>query len=66
MPDDPDNGQLRRAIAWAGAAFVAVAVLGFLVVPSLVLLWAFLFFFGVATVPRWLLERYREWRDARR
>lgn len=63
MAREPDDAELRRAIAWVGATFVAVAIVGFALAPSLALLWAFLFFFGVATVPRWLLDHYREWRQ---
>lgn len=54
--EPPDDADLRRAIAWAGAVFVAVAIVGFVPLPSLAFLWAFLFFFGVATVPRWILN----------
>lgn len=53
--EPPDDADLRRAIAWAGAVFVAVAIVGFVPLPSLAFLWAFLFF-GVATVPRWILN----------
>jgi Flp pilus assembly protein TadB len=62
----PHDAELRRAIAWGGAAFVAVAILGFALVPSLAIVWAVLFIFGVATVPQWLLEWYRECRGTKK
>jgi hypothetical protein len=55
----PDQRAGRRevvAILWVAAAFIAVAVVGFLVVPAGRVVWAVLLFFGVIAVPQAFLH----------
>ena len=54
----------RRRLDIFGAVALLIGVVGVIVKPSLIVLWAFLIVFGVTTVPerliRWLRERRRE------
>ena len=53
----------RRRLDIFGAVALLIGVVGVIVKPSLMVLWAFLIVFGVTTVPerlfRWLRERRR-------
>lgn len=49
----------RRQIAVIAAALLGFAILGWIARPNLYPLWVFLICFSVATVPRWLRNRYR-------
>ena len=46
-----EAASLERAVLWSAAAFVAVGVVGFLVVPGLRFLWIVFLIFGIAAVP---------------
>lgn len=50
-----------RYVAWAGLALTTIGVAGFLLVPSLSLIWLIFTTFGVSTVPQvafsWIDER---------
>jgi hypothetical protein len=50
------------AISWVAAI---IAMIGFVVRPDLAIIWAFLFVFSVATVPRWIRNQIREHRKRR-
>jgi Flp pilus assembly protein TadB len=62
---DYDDAQVRQAIAWVAAAFAAVAVLGYLLYPRLVIVWMVLIVFAVAAIPRIVVSKIRETRDRR-
>jgi hypothetical protein len=47
------------AVAWVAAI---IAIIGFIKRPDLAILWSFLFFFSVATVPRWIRDHIRAYR----
>jgi Flp pilus assembly protein TadB len=51
-----------RAIATGGWILAAVGLVGIILWPGLIVLWALMIFFGVAALPRALLE----WLRARR
>lgn len=57
-----DEGRVRSArrqiaaISWVAAA---IAIAGFIKRPDLDLVWSFLLFFSVATVPRWIRDQVR-------
>ena len=53
----------HRAIALAGWVFAVVGLVGVIVYPRAMLLWVLLIFFGIASIPRALVEW---WRDRRR
>lgn len=42
---------LRRALLWSAAGFLAVAILGLLLVPGMRFLWIVLLVCGIAAVP---------------
>jgi hypothetical protein len=50
----------HRAIALAGWVLAVVGLVGVIVYPRAVLLWVFLIFFGIASIPRAFLEWWRE------
>ena len=50
----------HRAVAVLGWVLVAVGVVGLIVYRDPVVLWVFMIAFGVAAVPRALLERLRD------
>jgi hypothetical protein len=58
--NDEQRVRLRRrqiaAISWVAAI---IAIVGYVRRPDLVLVWSFLFFFSVATVPRWIRDHIR-------
>ena len=54
-----------RVVAWAGLAFAVVGVVGLGVLPRLFILWVALITFGVATIPRALMEWFRERRESK-
>jgi hypothetical protein len=55
--DDESVKRAHRVIANASWVIAAVAIIGFLKRPDLAPVWAFMFFFAVATTPRWLRAR---------
>jgi hypothetical protein len=50
----------HRAIALIGWVLAAVGVIGLLVYPQLLILWVFMIAFGVAAIPRAIIERWRD------
>jgi hypothetical protein len=52
----------HRAIALAGWGLAVAGLVGIIVYPRALVLWVFLIFFGVAAIPRALVEW---WRDRR-
>jgi hypothetical protein len=50
----------HRAVAWTGWAFAVTGLIGIVVAPRLVLIWAFLIAFGIAALPRAALEWWRD------
>jgi hypothetical protein len=54
------NRPASEAIAKVGWIFLVVGLLGVLLVPNLLLLWVFLIFFGLAGLPRAVIEWRRE------
>ncbi len=56
----------HRAIATAGWILAAIGLAGLVVWPDLIVVWAFMIFFGVAALPRALLEWVRARRQGRR
>ncbi len=54
-PRRTTNGNERRAIAWAGAALAALAVLGLVYAPGAGIVWLVLLVFAVAAIPQALL-----------
>jgi Flp pilus assembly protein TadB len=52
----------HRAIATGGWILAAIGLVGIILWPGLIVVWAFMIFFGVAALPRALLE----WLRARR
>jgi hypothetical protein len=57
---DRRNTPPHRAVANAGYAFAILGLIGLLVAPHLYILWAFLIFFGLAALPRALIEWLRD------
>jgi hypothetical protein len=57
-----DNAAAHRAVAWAGAVFAGIGVIGLFLAPSAYVLWVCLIAFGTATIPRVLLTRLRAYR----
>lgn len=56
----------HRAIATAGWILAAAGLVGLILWPDLIVVWAFMIFFGGAALPRALLEWVRARRAARR
>lgn len=56
----------HRAIATAGWILTAAGPLGITLWPGLIVVWAFMIFFGAAALPRALLEWLRARRQGRR
>ena len=56
----------HRAVATAGWILTAAGLVGITLWPDLVVVWAFMIFFGVAAIPRALLEWLRKRGDRRR
>ena len=52
----------HRAIATVGWILAALGLIGIILRPDLIIIWAFMIFFGAAALPRALLE----WMRARR
>ena len=50
----------HRAVAAVGWLLAAVGVVGLIVKPDLLILWVALIAFGVAPIPRALIERFRD------
>ena len=65
MPHKRDT-PAHRAIATAGWIFTAVGLVGIILWPDLLVVWAFMVFFGAAAIPRALIEWLRARRDRRR
>lgn len=55
----------RRVIAWAGWLLAGVGVLGLILAPGLVFLWAFFIAFGLAKLPQIVLAKLMAFRRAR-
>ena len=53
----------HRAVAWTGWAFMVVGLVGLIVAPQLLFLWAILIAFGLAALPR---AAFEWWRDRRK
>jgi len=53
----------HRAIATAGWILTAVGLVCIILWPDLIVVWAFMIFFGAAALPRALLEWLRARRD---
>jgi cyanate permease len=62
MPPTNRDTPAHRAINIAGWVFVVVGILGLIFWPSVMILWVFLIAFGVAALPRALIERWRSGR----
>ena len=63
-PKDQQAGRREAvAILWVAAAFIAVAVVGFLLVPAGRIVCAVLLFFGVLAVPQAFLHSRGRRRD---
>ncbi len=56
---DPVRTARRQLAAISGVA-APIAIIGFIIRPDLALLWAFLLFFSIATLPRWIRHQIRE------
>ncbi len=54
-PDDA--AATRRTVLWVGVVLVAIAVIGFVLVPALRLVWWLLLVFGILAVPQALFRR---------
>ena len=55
-----DRRRARHTLDVVGAVAAIVGVVGLVLEPSLVYLWAFLILFGVTTVPERLIRSLRE------
>jgi hypothetical protein len=52
------DARVKLIAAWAGVAFTAFAVVGFIAAPGARIVWVVLLVFGVATIPQVLLRRH--------
>jgi hypothetical protein len=53
----------RHGLDIAGGIAILVAIVGFIVKPSLVLLWVFLLLFGLSALPEMVIRKVRaRWR----
>ena len=66
MPRQKRDTPAHRAIATAGWILAAVGLVGIILWPGLIVVWAFMIFFGAAALPRALLEWLRGRRGRRR
>lgn len=57
MEREPISGRTGRIIAWGGVVLGAVAVLGLIYAPGVLLLWIVLLVFAVASIPQALFAR---------
>jgi hypothetical protein len=53
------NTPAHRAVAVVGWVLIVIGVLGLIVYPSLLVLWVAMIAFGIAPLPRTLIERLR-------
>ena len=60
-----DTRRARRQLDIIGAIALVVGVVGFVLKPSLVYVWAFLILFGVTTVPERAIRALRARRRSR-
>jgi cyanate permease len=65
MPKPPHNTPAHRAIAIAGWTFVVIGLVGVILWPGLAVVWAFLIAFGIAALPRALVEYWKRRRKPR-
>ena len=66
MPRQKRDTPAHRAIATAGWILAAVGLVGIILWPGLIVVWAFMIFFGAAALPRARLEWLRGRRQGRR
>lgn len=63
MPRSIRDTPAHRAIATAGWILTALGLVGISLWPDLIILWAFVIFFGAAALPRALLDWLRDRRN---
>jgi hypothetical protein len=56
----PYDTPAHRAIAIAGWVLTVVGLVGIILYPKALVVWAFLLFFGLAAVPRAVVEGWRD------
>jgi hypothetical protein len=57
------RSRAQRRLDTAGAIAAVIGIVGLIVKPTLIPLWAFLILFGVTTVPERLIRRARQRRQ---
>ena len=63
MPPQKRDTPAHRAIATVGWILTALGLLGIILWPDLIIVWAFMIFFGAAALPRARLDWLRERRN---
>jgi hypothetical protein len=56
------DGHLLASIIWAGAIFVGLGIIGYLIEPRFYVIWLILIIFGVASVPQGMSIAIKEQR----
>jgi hypothetical protein len=64
-PEDPEAERRGQAVASIDAILFAIAIVGLFAAPRYYVIWVFLLVFALATAPRWLVRRWRDWRARR-